>query len=158
MFVNRCTETASEDYIFVPLQIESDSNIQRHSRFSNGMQEFIDFIESYYKTEKIVFKAHPLDTKASSYRLRKGIWSSASSLDLIMHAKCVHGINSSVLSEAALYGVPVIAEGDCLLKAHDNQQEKLIAAIIARQFNTNETHFDAKKLSRFTNFKHQEFI
>ena len=48
-------------YIFIPLQLGDDSNIQLHSRFVNGMQEFINYIEACYPDDCLVFKKHPRD-------------------------------------------------------------------------------------------------
>ncbi len=119
------------DYIFVPLQMPNDSNVQNHSRFKKGMQEFIDFIESQYPHQDIVFKRHPKDI--NQYTSRVGKFSDADSRALILAANIIHGINSTVLFEAALAGKTVIAEGDCLLKQHKNNIHHLIAAVIAKQ-------------------------
>ena len=126
------------DYIFVPLQLWQDTNITRHSQFTQGMQEFIDYIENLYIDEKIVFKVHPKDDQA--YKSKKGIFSKLDSRALILGAKKVHGINSTVLFEASLAGKVVITEGDCLLK-HAANQETVLAAIIATQFYIDDTDF-----------------
>jgi hypothetical protein len=67
-----------------------------------------------------------------------------------MSSKIVHGINSSVLYEAALLGKPVCIEGDCLLKRHIKQIDKLLAAMYYRQFNVLDRCFDAAKLKQFS--------
>lgn len=124
-----------QDFIFVPLQLAHDSNIQLNSRFKNGMQEFIDFIERCYPNEALVFKKHPKDP--SIYTSKNGRFSALDSRILIMQSRLVHGINSTVLFEAALAGKPVIAEGECLLNHKFASIQTVIAAMIASQFHIN---------------------
>lgn len=122
-----------EDYIFVPLQLGDDSNIQFNSRFTSGMQPFIDYIENLYPSENIVFKAHPRDNNTYSSALATSYWSDACAKSLIKGAKKVHGINSTVLFEAELWGVETIIEGDCLLSRHKLQKRALLEAIVCYQ-------------------------
>ena len=117
------------------------------------MQEFIDFIEQKYVDQKIIFKAHPKDRMKSQYRLKHGVFSEADSRSLIMGAKLVHGINSSVLYEAALAKKTVIAEGNCLLNTISAPTESILAAMVARQHNVHQRFFDTQKLHRFSHFK-----
>jgi hypothetical protein len=140
-------------YIFVPLQVPTDSNVLNHSRFKSGMQEFITHIEDNYQGEKILFKAHPKDRMKSSYRLKSGCFSEADSRSLIMSSKLVHGINSSVLYEAVLGQKPVVAEGDCLLKRFSDVTDSILTAIVARQHNINDESFDENTLRRFSHFQ-----
>ena len=72
---------------------------------------------------------------------------------LIAEAKLVHGINSSVLYEAALIGKDIKVEGNCLLKTHQHQNDKLLAAMVARQFAVSDELFDSNKLRRFSHIK-----
>lgn len=137
-----------QDYIFVPLQLAQDSNVQRNSRFVNGMQEFIDYIESHYFDETLVFKRHPRDN--SSYQLRSGrsYWSADCSRALIKGAKKVHGINSTVLFEAELYGTETIIEGDCLLTRHADRKSELLSALMLWQFDIEQQDFSLEKIAR----------
>jgi hypothetical protein len=144
------SEPSQQDYIFVPLQLESDSNVQSNSRFTRGMQEFIDYIEVLYPNDKIRFKAHPLDNHKAKYVLSRGTWVEDDSLTLIKGARLVHGINSTVLFEAALYGVPVKAEGECLLNFFPERLTALMAAIILRQFPVSCSELDKDMLARFS--------
>jgi hypothetical protein len=128
-----------QDFIFIPLQLAHDSNIQQNSRFKNGMQEFIDFIEDYYPNDKLLFKKHPKDL--NNYVTRKGAFSQADSRELILQSRLIHGINSSVLFEAALAGKPLVAEGDCLLNHKFANHNTVISAIIATQISV-EGPFD----------------
>lgn len=145
--------TEHTDYIFVPLQLANDSNIQAHSRFTQGMQEFVDYIEGLYPNEKLVFKTHPRDTHKYQSQSENSVWSNASSQSLIKSAKRVHGINSTVLFEAALYGVDIITEGDSLLARHQGQINKLLAAMILRQCNVQTGDFSKDKLEKFSHLR-----
>ncbi|MBT1451301.1 hypothetical protein KJ365_10480 [Glaciecola sp. XM2] len=129
-----------KDYIFIPLQLGHDSNIQLNSSFTSGMQAFIDYIEATYPYQTLVFKAHPLDTNEYALSNTNSYWSTASSLSLIKSAKCVHGINSTVLFESTLYGVPTIFEGDSLLVRHSHQPKKLLAALLCKQISISSAH------------------
>lgn len=139
-----------DDIVFIPLQLESDTNVLKNSRFKNGMQEFINYIETFYGDKKLVFKAHPKDPKISTYILSKGEWSNESSLSLIKSASIVHGINSTVLFEAALYGVKIVAEGSCLLNVNVDNQQRILAAILLRQFSVNTCEFNVENISKFS--------
>ncbi|RJF34624.1 capsular polysaccharide export protein, LipB/KpsS family [Pseudoalteromonas gelatinilytica] len=142
----------NEGYVFVPLQIESDSNLQNYSRFKSGMQEFIDFIEKLYPQKKLIFKAHPKDMYKNKYRFNHGILSNLDTKELIVNSSFVHGINSGVLFEAVLFGKKVIAEGECLLNHKAATMEDVVAAMLSRQKNIKDTRFNAEYLDRFTNF------
>ena len=141
------------NYIFVPLQVPSDSNIINNSRFNNGMQEFIDYIEEIYPQEIIYFKPHPKDRLKSSYKFKRGLVVEGDLVKLIAEAKLVHGINSSVLYEAVLLGAKVIVEGECLLKQHLGQTDKLLAGMMYRQFDVNQTEFSESKIEQFSHLE-----
>lgn len=141
------------DYILVPLQVPTDSNIINHSRFNNGMQEFIDYIEALYPEENIWFKPHPKDRLKASYQFSKGKLVEGDLITLIAEAKKIHGINSSVLYEAALMGKEVFVEGDCLLKQHKGKIDKLLAAMLSRQFDVADLEFSIDKIRRFSHLK-----
>lgn len=141
------TYTQLSNYIFVPLQLGDDSNIQLHSRFVNGMQEFVDYIETIYPTETIVFKAHPRDTNRYTSKSSNSYWSTECSKSLVKGAKKVHGINSTVLFEAELYGVETDIEGDCLLTRHDSDKKAMLAALILWQFNIINGDFCLSKIA-----------
>lgn len=139
-----------EGYVFVPLQVPTDSNVLNHSTFTEGMQGFIDYIEAKYLHQKVVFKPHPKDRLSHSYTYSHGKVCTHDTQQLCAQAGLVHGINSSVLYEAALLGVPVRVEGDCLLKRHVKQIDKLLAAIYYRQFSVVDKSFNAVKLKQFS--------
>lgn len=138
-------------YIFVPLQIESDSNIQNNSRFINGMQEYIDYVVSQHPNEKIIFKPHPKDTQHHKYDYHKSLVSHENTLDLIASSKFVRGINSSVIFESALFGKKVVIDGECLLNNNKSNIKNVLAAIVHRQYESADFNFDSDKINRFSN-------
>jgi len=58
-----------------------------------------------------------------------------------------------VLYEAALAKKTVLAEGNCLLNTIPAPTERILAAMVARQHNVEQTYFDRQKLHRFSHFK-----
>lgn len=143
----------SADYVLVPLQVPDDANVIYASRFLNGMQEFIDYICTYYPSgTRLLFKAHPKDYDRKTYDYRGHASSDLPFTELMQHAKLVHGITSSTLYEAALAGLPVISEGDSLLNKHSGQITKLLAAMIDRQIHVQQTDLDYW-LMRYSNLR-----
>jgi hypothetical protein len=159
MFFQDVTAYAEQqDYIFIPLQLAHDSNIQLHSRFGSGMQQFIDYIEACYPNETLVFKRHPRDTADYHIASNRSFWSTACSRALIKGAKKVHGINSTVLFEAELYGAETIIEGDCLLTRHAHRKNQLLAAIILWQFDLTQANFSLKALAERSYLALDEYL
>jgi hypothetical protein len=150
--------TEQQDYIFIPLQLAHDSNIQLHSRFGSGMQAFIDYIETCYPNETLVFKKHPRDSADYQICSNRSFWSTACSRALIKSAKTVHGINSTVLFEAALYGAETIIEGDCLLTRHAHRKNELLAALILWQFDITEANFSLRALAERSYLALDEYL
>ncbi len=139
-----------DESIFVPLQVPTDSNVISHSMFTRGMQEFINYIEDMYRGENIVFKPHPKDRNGQNYVFARSTVSHDDVSILVARANLVHGINSSVLYEAALQGKSIKVEGNCLLGKHSEQIDKLLAAIYYRQFAVADRVFNNDKIRRFS--------
>lgn len=95
-----------------------------------------------------MFKAHPRDTLSYTTVSRNSHWSASCSRSLIKSAKRVHGINSTVLFEAVLYGTETIIEGDCLLSRHADKQQKLLSALILWQFDLTQSSLSLKKIAQ----------
>jgi hypothetical protein len=129
-FANMVAIEYESEYIFIPLQMPNDSNVQENSLFVNGMQEFIDYIQCQYTNVLLIFKVH---TKDKMCYTTSGRFVNEDSRGLVMGAKLVHGINSTVLFEAALLGKPLKAEGDCLLNHLYADHITVLAAILATQ-------------------------
>lgn len=138
-------------YILVPLQLEQDTNIKNHSPYKS-MQKFIDHTEEKFPDEKIIFKKHPLDK--STYTVENPnntIVTSGDILTIAQDAKLVYGINSTSLLETLLMQVPTIAIGEGFLKKHQDNTEKLIAALWDKQAHINEKDYQYW-LHRYTDF------
>ncbi|WP_186435224.1 capsular polysaccharide export protein, LipB/KpsS family [Rheinheimera sediminis] len=142
------TYAGQQDYVFVPLQLAQDSNVQLNSRFVNGMQEFIDYIEALYPNQTLVFKRHPRDNTNYQLRSARSYWSADCSRALIKGATKVHGINSTVLFEAELYGAETIIEGDCLLTRHADRKTELLSALMLWQFDVQQQNFCVEKIAQ----------
>jgi capsular polysaccharide export protein len=64
---------AEKPYFLVPLQLNSDYQIRRHSRFTGGMPEFIREVLTSFAAHagadtRLFFKNHPLDNGIIDYR------------------------------------------------------------------------------------------
>ena len=59
----------------------------------------------------------------------------------------MHGINSTVLFEAELFGIETIIEGDCLLTRHANHKAEMLAAIILWQFDVSLMDYSLEKIA-----------
>ncbi|MFT4789579.1 MAG: hypothetical protein ACI8R9_000176 [Paraglaciecola sp.] len=129
-FVNTVAIEYESEYIFIPLQMPNDSNVQENSLFVNGMQDFIDYIQCQYPNDLLIFKVHPKDKMCYT---TSGRFVNQDSRGLVMGAKLVHGINSTVLFEAALLGKPLKAEGNCLLNHLYADHITVLAAMLATQ-------------------------
>jgi len=106
-----------ENFTFVPLQVDSDTNIVSNSRFSN-MQEFVHFCE-YYINGPIVFKKHPRRRGDELQARRSVIVSDVDTTSLVRNARQVVGINSTVLLESLAIGKKVAACGVGLFTNHN---------------------------------------
>ena len=62
----------------------------------------------------------------------------------------MHGINSTVLFEAELYGVETIIEGDCLLTRHADRKSELLSALMLWQFDVRQQDFCVEKIAQRT--------
>jgi len=140
-YVGRYRWTQANRYVFAPLQLARDTNITLHSPYKT-MQAFIDHAERTFPGEAIVFKTHPLD-KTRTYRVSSGntLLRQGNLFELVRDARLVYGINSTVLYESIMQGVPTRAVGDGLLKRHAGREDRLIAALVDQQIAVDERDF-----------------
>jgi hypothetical protein len=89
-----------------------------------------------------VFKAHPLDPNRG-YRVapHNTLVYEGHLFELARDAKLVYGINSTVLYETIMQGVPTRAIGDGLLRHHAGREERLIAALVDQQIPVGERDY-----------------
>lgn len=149
-YVGAWRYSGRDRYVFAPLQLEGDSNVALHSPFKT-MQAFVDHVERTFPSEPIVFKAHPLDPNRS-YRVsaRNTLVYDGPLFALARDARLVYGINSTVLYESVMQGVPTHAIGEGLLKRHRGREERLVAALVDQQIPVASTDF-AYWLERYAN-------
>ena len=123
------TDFNKKDYIFIPLQLEHDSQIVKFAKFKRN-RDLINFVSKAFPNESIVVKPHPLDANKSSYVLGRNnveVVQGVNTHHLINNSKYVIGNNSTVLIESLLYDKIVVAFGKgiftgkgVVLEAHDN--------------------------------------
>ena len=107
-------------YIFVPLQVNTDSQILVHSDYKN-MQEFISRVErDFYNLEsdiKLIFKIHPMEKGIVEYKFdNRSITTDRDTNELIENSECVVTINSTVGLEAIKRYKKVLVLGNAFFK------------------------------------------
>lgn len=119
------------DYIFLPLQVSTDTQIKLHSEYDN-----IDAIRYAYAESKrnglaLVVKVHPAENNleevdmihAEKDKLGFAL-SNMNTIELIKGSASVITINSTVGMEALLYEKPVTTLGRCLYKEFNKERLK----------------------------------
>lgn len=103
-----------KDFVFVPFQMEADSQIVKHSTRFKTMQQLVDYVRAFVKGP-ILFKTHP-KADTGDLTLPEGCFleSKGSTHDYLPRAKYVITINSTVGLEALTYYKPLIVLGDAL--------------------------------------------
>lgn len=110
-----------KEYIFVPFQVETDSQIIRNSPWLKSMDELFDeCIKQLNKNSKLffVFKEHPSEKRSYKHlygKHKRAIFcNSACTQILITNAKSVLTINSTVGIETILLGkMPIVLGNAC---------------------------------------------
>lgn len=111
-FIVDRSDKKEEDFVFVPFQVENDSQIVNHSARIKRMQQLVDYVCEFIPG-KIVFKLHPKhDPGVIRCPDRCKLYSVGSTHDFLSHCKYVVTINSTVGVEALTYYKPVINLGD----------------------------------------------
>ncbi|MBU1298421.1 MAG: hypothetical protein KKF20_06490 [Bacteroidetes bacterium] len=107
------------DFIFVPLQVETDSNILKNSAIKT-MKGLVERVASIFKDEIIIVRPHPKHPDVKLGRIPNMCVDTSSDLhNLVKKARVVVGINSTVLLEALTYFKPVVALGEGLFSNHN---------------------------------------
>ncbi|MGD9359119.1 MAG: glycosyltransferase [Desulfobacterales bacterium] len=111
------------EFFLVPLQIESDTNIQRHVPTGlNRMQNLVDYVEGSNPPYPVIFKQHPADCRRGNSHLRLRIRRSADTIQthgkgnihqILKSGRCkgIISLNSNVVHDGLLWDVPAIALG-----------------------------------------------
>lgn len=108
-----------EPYVFVPLQVNSDTQILVHSEYT-GIQEFISQVEKdFYQITgdfKLVFKLHPMEEGQNYQFDTRSIASTQDAQELLEGAEFIITINSTVGFEALQKLKKVIVLGEAFYK------------------------------------------
>ncbi len=103
-----------KDFVFVPLQVEGDSQIVKYSPRFKKMQELVNYVGEYIKEpgERIIFKKHPKDDPGElTFPENAKYVTSGSTHDYLINCDYVITINSTVGVEALTYNKPIITLG-----------------------------------------------
>ncbi|MFV8782431.1 hypothetical protein ACNKU7_08430 [Microbulbifer sp. SA54] len=148
----------NKEYIFIPLQLETDTNIALFSPFKTMRELLVWVISNTTKATQIVVRPHPLDDQIDYHQIanlsdRISIDTTSDLHKLLAECKLVIGVNSTVLLEALIYHKPVVALGRGVFssspaiykhdinyrldieKLHFNEEraDELISLLLARQ-------------------------
>ena len=125
-------QPTKEGYVLVPLQLSKDTAIQKWSPLKR-MGDVIRMARKMFPHKEILFRRHPKDKHDYADLINDiSLGESRPLKELIMGADLVWGMNSTVLTEAALMGKDVKACGVSLLHNGTCQRDAL-AALVARQ-------------------------
>ena len=117
--MNLCGNKLPSDFIFVPLQVETDSNILKNSSIKR-MKDLVKRVATIFKDEIIIVRPHPKHPDVKLGRMANIRIDTRSGLhNLVKKARVVIGINSTVLLEALTYFKPVVALGKGLFSNHN---------------------------------------
>lgn len=107
------------EFIFVPLQVETDSNILKNSPIKK-MKDLVKRVASTFENKIIIVRPHPKQPDVKFDRFPNVHVDRSSDLhNLVRNAKIVIGLNSTVLLEALTYFKPVVALGEGLFSNHN---------------------------------------
>ncbi len=150
-------------YIFVPLQVNMDTQIVVHSNFRN-MQEFIDLVEkTFYSLNsdfQLVFKVHPMEKGVVNYKFnKKSMVVDNDTKELIKNSEFLITINSTVGFEAIQEYKKVIVLGEAFYRIKDivicssiNNFKKDLSCLL-----DSNTTLDKNLIDKFINYLKFEY-
>ena len=150
------------DYIFVPFQVNYDSQIIKFSPIKS-MQKFFNLINEIAPLFNFDFiiKVHPNDkTNYSNLKSNKNVFFATNPTDeLIKNSKAVITINSSVGIESLLFEKKVITLGDAFyniegIVKHIKNKNELIKILK----NLDSWKIDAKLIKNFLGYLYYEYL
>jgi len=156
----------NKEYVFIPLQVNYDSQIIYFSPWIKSMQQFFEVINSIANEFDFdfIFKAHPSD-KVTNYQnlIKKAkknvLFATNPTQELIKNAKAIITINSSVGIESLLFEKKVITLGDAFynikgIVKHATSKEELINILK----NLNNWEIDKKLIKNFLGYLYYEYL
>ncbi len=153
-------------YIFIPLQVNYDSQIIYFSPWIKSMQQFFEVINSIANEFEFdfIFKAHPSDRVTNYENLIKKAeknvhFATNPTSELIKNAQAVITINSSVGIESLLFEKKVITLGEAfyniegIVKHAENSKE-----LIDILKNLDSWEVDKKLIKNFLGYLYYEYL
>jgi len=156
----------NKKYIFIPLQVNYDSQIIYFSPWIKSMQEFFKVINDIADNFEIdfIFKVHPSDrvTKYSDLikKAKNNVYFATNpTSELIKNAEAIITINSSVGIESLLFNKKVITLGDAFyniegIVKHANNKNELINILK----NIDSWKINEKLIKNFLGFLYYEYL
>lgn len=133
------------EYILIITQVEHDTTVQLSGTFTD-MQKFINYVsvKEYLRNKNIPIKIrmHPMSLKSFYLPSFCQKDEEKSHINSMSKAIKVIAISSTCLYEASLMGINIEVYGDCLLKKHFQNKEKLLAAILDRDIPNHKEDLD----------------
>jgi len=156
----------NRDYIFIPFQVNYDSQIIRFSPSIKSMEELFETVNEIADKFKIdfIFKVHPSDRVTDYSKLLKKAKNNVyfainPTNELIKNAKAVITINSSVGIESLLFNKRVISLGEAFynidgIVKHSNNKDELVKIIK----NLENWQTDIKLIRNFLGYLYYEYL
>jgi hypothetical protein len=113
--------------VLVPMQIFDDTQVLYHTPYDT-MQEFVEHLIEIFGRDKLLIRPHPkggADYSELGVRVDNP---KTPFLESACRARCVVGLTSTCLLEAAVLGKPVLALGDGALRVHPASLHDRVAA------------------------------
>ena len=100
-----------QNYVFVPMQLDHDTQITYTSSFIKTMDSLVGYIKHVLPKVPIVVRNHPLSLVIPRDPDVLNLTEQSPSLPLAMSATLTVGVNSTLLAEILLFRRPVVALG-----------------------------------------------
>jgi len=156
----------NRNYVFIPLQVNYDSQIIYFSSWIKSMKQFFEMINSIADEFDFdfVFKSHPSD-RVTNYKnlIKKAknnvLFATNPTHELIKNAKAIITINSSVGIESLLFNKKVITLGKAFyniqgIVKHAKNKEELIKTLK----NLNLWKVNEKLIKNFLGYLYYEYL
>ena len=157
-----------ERFVFFPLQVRQDSQLQLHSplygaRLDLAIRDLAQAVQALDPPRRLVVKLHPADLNKTDYdpiaaELPAVVWIGGGDVrTLVQRAEAVVTINSTVGIEALIFGKPVVTLGDNLYVherlVHPVRQREALLTQLQHALNTPP---DSEFIARYLHFLYFE--
>tara|TARA_R110001592_G_scaffold282833_1_gene550638 strand:+ start:3566 stop:4564 length:999 start_codon:yes stop_codon:yes gene_type:complete len=118
-YTNAAKPVNINDYLYLPLQLNSDTQITKYSPHFKDMGEFINHIISLFPNKTLVVKAHPKDKRDNLQRYQlickqyTNVYfiEDSNNIGWCKSASGIIAINSTVINEALIFRKPIMTYG-----------------------------------------------